>query len=277
MKDHIRDFIYDWMPSAVIRSVKSLLASIRTAPYEFIGHKWPVNVVLRGWQANGVNKARETTWKHFSQSMEGTHPLGISETDLFSHHQINTDVQSLYLSFGYCLGLACHRKEALKVLDWGGGTGNYYIISRKLFPMVKFDYSSADLPSICKTGRTLLPNVTFYEDNSWYGKNFDFVFSSSSIQYLKDWRPTLRALIQSTCQYLYITRMPFVTGRSFVFVERAKGYNTEYLGWAINKPEFVSFVKQNGMKLVREFVNHPGPLIKGAPERNLYMGLLFEK
>lgn len=278
MKAYARQFIYDWVPPAAIRAINSLLDLKRQAPYEFIAYEWPLDMQLLGWQANSVNETRERTWDKFLQLTEGQRPLGISENDLSFPMHISIDVHNLYLSFGYCLALACHNKQVLTILDWGGATGNYYIISKKLMPAVKFDYHCADLPSVCEIGRKLLPEVVFYESETWQEIHFDFVFSSSSLQYLKDWRSTVRALVQSSNRYMYITRMPFVVkGKSFVMLQRAKEYGTEYLGWVLNRQEFIRFVEQHGMKLVREFVNHRGPRIKGAPEQNLYMGFLFEK
>ena len=277
MKAYARQFIYDWVPPAAIRAINSLLDIIRPAPYEFIAYEWPYDMQLLGWQASSVHEIREQAWAKFLHSMEGKSPLGISKNDLLFPRHINIDTHNLYLSFGYCLGLACHNKQVLTILDWGGATGNYYIISKKLMPAVKFDYHCAELPSVCEIGRKLLPDVVFHESETWQEVHFDFVFSSSSLQYLKDWRPTVRALVQSSNRYMYICRMPFVvTGKSFVMLQRAKEYGTEYLGWVLNREEFIQFVEQHGMKLVREFVNNGGPRIK-APELNLYMGFLFEK
>jgi len=277
MKKVIKKIVSDWLPPALLRGIKAILLPMRPAAYEFIGYKWPDTARKSGWHANGVLQARELAWRSYVRSLEGTHPLGIAEQALTSPSNVNTDVQSLYLSFAYSLGLACHNKLSITMLDWGGANGNYYLLSKKLMPMVQFNYSSADLPLICETGRKLLPEVSFCADDSWQKKSYDFVFSSSSLQYLENWRPILKALIKSTDHYMYITRMPFVTGKSFVALQRVKEYNTEYLGWVLNRHDFISFVEENGMQLVREFVNHPGPVIQGAPVQNIYMGFLFEK
>jgi len=278
MNISIKKLIYDWVPPAAIRIANSILDVMRPASYEFVGYSWPQGMQLKGWQADGVQENREQTWQTFVTSMEGNGLIGISENDLNSPRYINLNVQSLYLSFGYCLALACHNKQSVTVLDWGGSIGNYYVVSTKLVPDVVFTYHCVDLPAACITGRKLLPNVIFHDTDTWKGLFFDFVYSSCSLQYLEDWRPTVDALIKSANHYLYITRMPFViTGRSFVMIQRAVCYGTEYLGWVLNRDEFIQFVEQRGMKLVRQFVNHAGPRIKGAPELNLYMGFLFEK
>jgi hypothetical protein len=197
MKAYARRFIYDWVPPAAIRAINSLRDIIRQAPYEFIAYEWPLDMQLSGWQANSVNETRERAWDKFLQLMEGQGSLGISENDLLFPEHISINVHNLYLSFGYCLALASHHKKVLSVLDWGGATGNYYIISKKLMPAVKLDYHCVDLPSVCKIGRKMLPEVAFYDNETWQKMHFDFVFSSSSLQYLKDWRTTVKALVQS--------------------------------------------------------------------------------
>lgn len=278
MNVDIKNMISNYIPPVAIRVANVIIDVIRPASYEFIGYLWPQGVYLKGWQADGVQKNRENTWEAFVSSMEGSGPLGVNENDLRFPENLNINLQSLYLSFGYCLGLACHKKRSVTVLDWGGSTGNYYVVSRSLMPEVTFTYHCADLPSACATGRKLLPEVTFHDTETWKRLKYDFVFSSSSLQYLEDWRSTVDALIQSSNHYLYITRMPFViTGKSFVIIQRAKCYDTEYFGWVLNRQEFIQFIEQRGMKLIRQFVNHAGPRIKGAPELNLYMGFLFEK
>ena len=105
MKLNVRQFINDWVPPAVVRGVKSLKAMTQPASFEFAGFEWPDNMTLSGWQANGVTEAREKIWGAFLQSMEGPHPFGISEVEFLCSDHVNIDVQNLYLSFGYCLGL----------------------------------------------------------------------------------------------------------------------------------------------------------------------------
>lgn len=274
----VRSLVYDCVPPAAIRLANRILDMVRPAHFEFVGYTWSDRLPARGWEAEGVKQNRERTWNPFVSSLSRTTLLGISEEDLRFPRAVNTNLQSLYLSYGYCLGLACRHSSKAMVLDWGGSTGNYYLVSKQLLPEVDFTYRCAELPAACAIGRTLLPAVVFDEDESWKKLRFDFVFSSSALQYLDDWRPTVDALVQSSKRYLYITRMPFViTARSFVAIQRVKSYRTEYLGWVLNRSEFVQFIEGRGMRLVRQFVNHAGPRIRGAPEPNLYMGFLFEK
>ena len=126
----IKRLIYDWVPPAVINFAYLILDVIRPASYEFIDYSWPQEMHLKGWQADGVQENREQTWQTFVNSVEGNGLLGIGENDLNIPQYINLNVQNLYLSYGYCLSLACHNKQRVTMLDWGGSIGHYYLIGK---------------------------------------------------------------------------------------------------------------------------------------------------
>src|SRR5262249_4113572 len=108
---------------------------------------------------------------------------------------------------------------------------------------------------------------------------YDFVLSSSSLQYARDWRATLRGLARATGGHLFITSLPTVGHvPSFVFVQRPHrfGYETEYLGWCLNRGELIEAAGACGLTLLREFVIGHQPLIHGAPEQTQYYGFLFQ-
>ncbi len=278
MNSKLKYLLLQWLPPGFINIGLSSLDLIRPANYEFVSYEWPKQMDLKGWQAKGVGEEAEKKWAHFLESMKGSQPLGIEKSWLEVPDLLKIHNHNLFISYAYCLSLACRNKCLVSVLDWGGGTGHYSVIAKSVIPDVEFDYHCVDLPSSCKVGRKLLPEVTFHDSDTWQHMTYDFVFSSSALQYLEDWRPTLQSLIKSTKRYLYITRMPFVNkARSFVVVQRVKEYGTEYLGWVLNKHEFIKFAEAQGLTLKREFVNYPGERIRQAPERNIHMGFLFEK
>jgi len=67
---------------------------------------------------------------------------------------------------------------------------------------------------------------------------------------------------------------------SFVVLQRAgyHGYGTEYLGWVINRGEFLESAGQAGLDLVREFVIGYSHHVAGAPETPVAQsGFLFHK
>jgi putative methyltransferase (TIGR04325 family) len=183
------------------------------------------------------------------------------------------------MAFGYVLTLAARLKTRLSVLDWGGGLGHYYVLARTLEPDLELDYHCMDLPLMCAKGRELVPEIRFHDNvESCMGRRYDFVLSSSSLQYSEDWRDTVERLVQMTGSYLYITRIPVVRRTaSFVVVQRPhdSGYDTEYPGWFLNQQELLTCVQALGMELVRELLIDERPFVHNAPEQGEYRGFLW--
>ena len=77
---------------------------------------------------------------------------------------------------------------------------------------------------------------------------------------------------------MFITRLPIVHQvASYVMVQRPYeyGYNTEYLGWCLNKDEFLQYATSINLILIKEFVIGENPVIYNAPESCQYWGFLF--
>src|SRR5262249_55588004 len=128
------------------------------------------------------------------------------------------DNQNAILIFGYALALASWRRDTVSVLDWGGGAGLFYLLSRALLPpSVAIEYHVKDLPGVCEYGRQALPDVQFYEDESCLQDSYDFVLASNSLQYAEDWHPLVSRLTGATRGYLLLTHVPIV-GRTASFV-----------------------------------------------------------
>lgn len=232
---------------------------------------------VKGWNVPDILEVYKRKWPRFVALVEGTGPLGVAHEsemtlndDLGSHNKIMT--------FAYALALAAHGKSTLSILDWGGGIGHYYILAKSLVPQVTIDYHCKDLPLLAEHGAKLFPDQHFYTDATCLSRDYDFVLSSSSIQYSENWQDVLGQLARATRGYLYVTLFPVVVrSPSFVFVQRpyGAGYNTEYLGWCINRDEFLRTAENQRLRLCREFVIGDQPPILNAPEQAVYRGYLF--
>jgi len=182
------------------------------------------------------------------------------------------------MSYAYVLTLSSRNKSSITLLDWGGGIGHYYLISQTLVAEIEIEYHCKDVPLLIDHARQLFPQGHFYSDDSCLARQYDLVLASGSLQYSRDWATVLRGLASATGGYLYVANLPIVeTVPSFVFVQRPYrfGYETEYLGWALNRKEFLECSKGSGLELVREFIMGHHPIIHGAPEQNEYRGFLF--
>ncbi len=183
------------------------------------------------------------------------------------------------MSYAYSLGLAACQKTSISMLDWGGGIGHYYLIGKALFPDLEINYHCKDVPVLAEYGQSLFPEAHFYTNNVSIDRTFNFVFSSCSLHYSQDWKSDLKILADVTEEYLFVTRQPIIHKfPSYVFIQRpyVYGYNTEYLGWCLNRQEFLDTAKKYGLQLIREFVTGEAPEIDHAPEPCEYRGFLFQ-
>ena len=289
MESPTKRLLVDWIPPALLRSGRAAVARMRPPPFEAVGTTWPgASPASEGWNAEGVAAARERQWNALKSFLAGTEVFGVSREEIGRPWHPDLGPQSLYLTFGYALGRAAagrlpsgghgSPREAapVRVLDWGGEIGSYHEVAKALLPEVRFDWHCAELPAVAALGQRLNPGVTFHGDEGWAGEPYDFVFSSSSLQYLPDWRPTVRRLVACARGPILFTRLPFVQrAASFVALQRVPEYGTAYHGWVFNRDEFVATVESAGAHLERAFLNHAGPRIEGATEQNAYMGFLF--
>jgi putative methyltransferase (TIGR04325 family) len=160
------------------------------------------------------------------------------------------------MTFGYVAARAAH-DGTLSILDWGGGPGHYFVLARALLPDVVQDYHSRDLPRLAALGRELLPDATFHDDDGCLARTYDLVIASDSLQYSPDVPAMLARLASASAPWLYVAQLPTVhASPSFVVLQRpaAYGYNTEYLGWVVNRGELLDVAAAAGLVLEREFL-----------------------
>jgi putative methyltransferase (TIGR04325 family) len=165
------------------------------------------------------------------------------------------------------------------MLDWGGGIGHYYLYAQALMSDIEIDYTCKDVPLLAEAGQKNFPEALFTADEAIaLNRKYDLILASGSMHYSEDWRGQFARLAKSTEGYLYITRLPTIHNEpSYVMVQRpyAYGFNTEYLGWCINRTELLETAKAENMELVREFIIENPPHIYHAPEQCDYWGYLF--
>jgi putative methyltransferase (TIGR04325 family) len=224
---------------------------------------------------------QKAKWPTFAASLAGTAPLGVNHESRWKPNTGNLRDHNTLLSYAYVFALAARQLQRLSLLDWGGGIGHYYLLSKAVVPGVVLDYYCHDLPLFCEAGRKVLAEVHFVENpKECFSRRYDLVLASSSVWYEEDWTSLLDQLIRLADPYFYITRMIFVErAASYVAIQRPwqSGYRTEYLCWILNRHEFLNHVLSRGMELVREFLICPSQHIHRAPEQGDYMGFLFRK
>jgi putative methyltransferase (TIGR04325 family) len=277
------------MPPIVLDAVRSLHTGLRGAyistsvvEWEHIPEGWAYAAAhseVHGWNVTSILEIYKAKWPSFVARLKGSGPLGVAhESALSTSEDINS--HNTTMTFAYALALAARDKQALSVLDWGGGIGHYCLLASAVLPGVPIEYHCKDVSILAEHGQQLFPDQYFYSDESCLQRSYDFVLASSSLHFAEDWDRVLAALAGATGGYLLVTRLPTVIHvPSYVFIQRpyAYGYNTEYLGWCIKKVDLIQVAARVGLRLVREFVIGERPNIVGAPEACQYRGFLFRR
>jgi putative methyltransferase (TIGR04325 family) len=234
---------------------------------------------LEGWNVESVLSEQLRKWDGIVALTSGPGPLGI---DPHAPQVSNTDYRAhnILMTFGYVLALCGLAKQTISILDWGSGPGQYYLFARALLPERAIDYHAVDVPLLAEGGRQKIPEGTFHDDEeSAFGRTYDLVMASGSLQYVLDWRATLGKLADSTGSFLYVVLPVVRHSDAFVIVQRPHGYgyHTEFTQWVLNRDELVNEVEAHGLRLRREFLNEEMGPIKDTPERRATAGFLFER
>jgi len=287
-----RDLVKQLVPPLFMGPLQRLSRLLRATPnasskapfpieWEYIPEGWKYaakHSQVRGWNVEEVLSIYQSKWPRFLAMVDGKGPLGAVHEANLSPEQPDLHSHNIHMTFGYVLALATWKCTNISILDWGGGIGHYFVLAQALAPHIAIDYHCKDMPLLATYGAELFPDQSFYSDERCLERQYDLVITSTSLQYSEQWKDVLSALAKAAHRYLYVAQLPVVaTGPSFVFVQRpyAYGYNTEYLGWCLNKEEFMAHAEGLGLRLEREFVYGHAPLIDGAPYQATYWGFLF--
>lgn len=247
------------------------LVSARRPHMEYVPEGWSGrdnDPPPRGWNVESVSQVQR---REVDELLRVLSSSASWTEDPIAHHNFAT--------FAYVAALAAHSSDSLSVLDWGGGVGHYGMIARAVLPEVKIKYHCKEVPLQCQAGREVFPEAVFYSsDDDFRHLKFDLVMAIGALQYVQDWQEVLGRLIESTERYLFITRLPVLAeGESFVWVHRPYevAYNTEYLGWCLNRNQFLGTAESSGAVLIREFLVNENYRIHGAPSPCRARGFLF--
>ncbi|MEJ7787619.1 MAG: methyltransferase, TIGR04325 family [Solirubrobacteraceae bacterium] len=234
----------------------------------------------QGWDVTAVARSYARKWPEFREAIDGPGPLGVGHEvpDGVPMRRDDPLAQNTILAFGHVLARAARHKDSISVLDWGGALGHHYEIGRRLFDDLALDYHCRELPAVCEEGRRVAPDVEFHDTDDCLQQAYDLVMASGSLQYEDDWAGLLRRLAEAASPWLFVTRLPVAREHpTFAIRQRAHayGYETEYVGWAVNRDELVATAREAGLELVREFVLLDPMPVAGAPEDPVHVGLLF--
>ena len=231
--------------------------------WEYIAEGW--TYPTRGWDSEAVAEAYARKWHDYVEAIKPPKPLGV-------HHETanvltgDPGAHNMLVTFAYVLALAARERDGLSVLDWGGGFGHYHALARSVLPGLALDWHVQETSAVAARGRELNPAAEFHDDRSALDRRYDLVLASGSLQYAEEWRTLVDWLVGAAERYLYVARVPTaLQAPSFVVIQRpyVHGYDTEYLGWVLNRDELLAAVP---LELAREFLLDARFSAAGAPE-----------
>ena len=241
---------------------------------------WPEASAEPGWLHASVAGTQRRKWPAFRRLIAGPNPLAVS------HEAPEPDgrclaSQTALLAYAYCLARTAAGAAKVSILDFGSGAGHYLPLSREILPGTEIQYTGHDLRHLCELARELNPDGTFLDTaEACWGRQYDLVLASGSLQYVRAWKDTLRHLAAAARGSLLVTRLPVTPGpEPFVITQRAQayGYLCEYSGWVFSRAEFLGEAAALGLHLEREFLLLDKPEVQGAPDEVGYRGFLFRR
>lgn len=277
---------------ARLDSIASRVEDLATAPtadgagdsppeWEYVPEGWAGwHGAGEGWDVQNVARMYAERWPAFIDRLRGPGPVGalhVVQVGQGMHPREEVNSHNIAMVLAYVLALSARGSDALSVLDWGGAVGHYHALARVLAPDVELDYHIKELAAVCQEGRTLSPEVTFHESDGCLERSYDLVLASGAIQYVQDWPELLARLAAATDRHLLILKVPVTDASSFVVLQRAYayGYETQFLGWVLNRAEIQMAAQRAGLELVREFFLAQPLDIANAPGTIHHAGFLF--
>lgn len=260
-----------------IRAAYRRLFIDRAAELAYLAGGWP-RETQAGWDHESVVEVQRDRWPTARERATAPNVVvGEGSTtappDLALHNTI--------MVFAYVLGRSLVGRQAVTLLDWGCGLGQYAVLARGLFPSATIRYFGRELPALSSAAKELLPGDTFFDtDADSFAGRYDLVMASGSVQYTQDWAGTLTGLAGAAEGWLFVARTPIVrTVPSFVIEQRPRsiGYRTTYPGWIINRGELIAVLTEAGFDLDREFLSGEHLYIPKAPEQPQVRAFLFRR
>jgi putative methyltransferase (TIGR04325 family) len=161
------------------------------------------------------------------------------------------------------------RQERVRILDFGGGPGfGLLVLMSALGDLrARIEYHVVDVACVCEEGRRLFSEndgpIFHTELPSTGGAQFDLVHTSSTMQYIEDWRSMSWRLAAYRAPWLIFEDVFVGAFRSYVTIQNYYGSRIPH--WFLNDRDFVSTVESAGYKLLLHTPCHVKILERHGP------------
>lgn len=238
-----------------------------------VGPSWPTDVTL-DWNDGSLFVQKITAWDAVISKLSDKGSLGFSFDDPNPLSRNNVSCSNLYMSYAYSVAKAARGNNNLKVLDYGGALGQYYLLSHSLFPEISFDYHCKEMEEAVKIGHKKQPNIKWHTSDDCLSDNYDLIHIGSSLQYAEKWKEKLEAICAAATGYIFLGRTPLTTNsRTFCARQIPRGIPL----WVFNEQELFGFFEAHSFELYREFSTDEKYPITGSNANVRGRNLLFKR
>lgn len=110
------------------------------------------------------------------------------------------------------IGMLPAEKKSLNVIDFGGGAGVHFRVSRKAFPEKEFQWLVIETPNMVNACKNESSDKIFFASTIEESSNFfpdpDLIFMNASIHYSGNPVAILKSLCALRAKWMFITRTP---------------------------------------------------------------------
>ena len=187
------------IPEQILIGLRGLLAPV-------IGFR-----VSKSW-SDAVAHSSGYQSKKTIDSLISSYP--INPANLSSHFFIGNRLQQIASAF--LEGVASSNKNTIRVIDVGGGLGQYFFLLEKLAPSIQFEWVILETTALCELAKSVAPtkkNIGWISSLADTQGTFDIALLSSVIQYVESPFDLLDDLMK-VAKFLILNRLPLTSSRN---------------------------------------------------------------
>lgn len=184
-----------------------------------------------------------------------SHPLEINyEDELRKYHKVFLSKKIPFISYSHLIDLLKitedYKKKQIRFLDYGAGNLELFAILTKNFKKLLYFYSDqVEYNQIIKRIKKnkKFKNLSIMEEPKKSKIKFDFVYFGASLQYLPDYKKSLKEIFKKT-NTIIISQTPFFfdnTNKQDVVLKQVNLSKTLNYLYLINFIQLIKFMKKN--------------------------------
>jgi putative methyltransferase (TIGR04325 family) len=227
----------------------------------------PIRIGLRGLLAPVIGFLVAKSWgdavarSNGYQSNKTITSLIISDPIAFTNTSnpcfIGNRLQQIASAF--LEGVASSNKNTIRVIDVGGGLGQYFFLLEKLAPSIQFEWVILETTALCELAKSVAPtkkNIGWISSLADTQGTFDIALLSSVIQYVESPFHLLDDLMK-VAKFLILNRLPLTSSRNQKICIQRPGFFESKGSYPVNilaEDEVITYFEARGKILSRWLV-----------------------